>query len=63
MRNCRAWPSASRRDRRRLVTTGHRERRLNHWVEVYGGVQEEECGAVLREFFAAHQRYQFIVSE
>ena len=33
-----------------------RERRLNHWVEVYAGVQEEECGAVLREFFAAHRR-------
>ena len=32
-----------------------RERRLNHWVEVYGGVREEECGAVLRDFFAAHR--------
>ena len=32
-----------------------RERRLNHWVEVYGGVREEECGALLREFFAAHR--------
>ena len=32
-----------------------RERRLNHWVEVYGGVREEECGALLRDFFAAHR--------
>ncbi|MFE8886353.1 nucleoside deaminase [Pseudarthrobacter enclensis] len=32
-----------------------RERRLNHWVEVYGGVREEECGALLRGFFAAHR--------
>lgn len=32
-----------------------RERRLNHWVEVYGGVREEECGALLKDFFAAHR--------
>jgi tRNA(adenine34) deaminase len=32
-----------------------RERRLNHWVEVYGGVREAECGALLREFFAGHR--------
>lgn len=32
-----------------------RERRLNHWVEVHGGVREEECGALLRDFFAAHR--------
>ncbi|WP_369046438.1 tRNA adenosine(34) deaminase TadA [Sinomonas sp. P10A9] len=32
-----------------------RERRLNHWVEVYPGVLEEECGTILREFFAAHR--------
>src|SRR6478736_4602214 len=32
-----------------------RERRLNHWVEVYGGVREQECAALLREFFAAHR--------
>jgi tRNA(adenine34) deaminase len=32
-----------------------RERRLNHWVEVYGGVRGEECGALLRDFFAAHR--------
>lgn len=32
-----------------------RERRLNHWVEVYGGVSEEECGALLKDFFAAHR--------
>jgi|SRR5659263_31683 len=28
-----------------------RDARLNHRVEVVGGVMEEECGAVLREFF------------
>ncbi|MDP9882737.1 tRNA(adenine34) deaminase [Sinomonas atrocyanea] len=32
-----------------------RERRLNHWVEVYPGVLEEECGALLRGFFAQHR--------
>jgi tRNA(adenine34) deaminase len=32
-----------------------RERRLNHWVEVYPGVREAECAAVLREFFAGHR--------
>lgn len=32
-----------------------RERRLNHWVEVYGGVREEECAALLRDFFATHR--------
>ncbi|MDQ0000172.1 nucleoside deaminase [Pseudarthrobacter sulfonivorans] len=32
-----------------------RERRLNHWVEVYGGVREVECGTLLRDFFAAHR--------
>lgn len=32
-----------------------RERRLNHWVEVYPGVREAECGAMLREFFAGHR--------
>src|SRR5687768_11320439 len=29
-----------------------RERRLNHWVEVYGGVREQECAALLQDFFA-----------
>ena len=29
-----------------------RDRRLNHRVEVVGGVLEAECGDVLREFFA-----------
>jgi len=29
-----------------------RDRRLNHRVEVVGGVLEEECGEVLREFFS-----------
>jgi tRNA(adenine34) deaminase len=28
-----------------------RDRRLNHRVEVVGGLLEQECGAVLREFF------------
>ncbi|TLM87231.1 nucleoside deaminase [Pseudarthrobacter sp. NamE5] len=32
-----------------------RERRLNHWVEVYPGVREDECAALLREFFAGHR--------
>ncbi|MBD1594185.1 nucleoside deaminase [Arthrobacter sp. S1_S22] len=32
-----------------------RERRLNHWVEVYPGVREAECAALLREFFAGHR--------
>jgi len=32
-----------------------RERRLNHWVEVYGGVREQECAALLRDFFAGHR--------
>jgi len=32
-----------------------RDRRLNHRVEVIGGVLEEECGAILREFFAEHR--------
>jgi tRNA(adenine34) deaminase len=32
-----------------------RHPRLNHRVEVLGGVLEEECGALLREFFAARR--------
>ncbi len=28
-----------------------RDRRLNHRVEVVGGVRDEECGALLRHFF------------
>jgi tRNA(adenine34) deaminase len=28
-----------------------RDRRLNHRVEVFAGVDAEECGALLREFF------------
>jgi tRNA(adenine34) deaminase len=32
-----------------------RERRLNHWVEVYAGVREQECAALLRSFFAQHR--------
>jgi tRNA(adenine34) deaminase len=33
-----------------------RDSRLNHRVEVIAGVREDECAAVLREFFAAHRR-------
>ncbi|MCB5281006.1 nucleoside deaminase [Arthrobacter sp. AL08] len=32
-----------------------RERRLNHWVEVYGGIRESESAALLRDFFAGHR--------
>jgi len=32
-----------------------RDRRLNHRVEVVGGVLEDECGALLREFFAGRR--------
>ncbi|MGG6382887.1 nucleoside deaminase [Paenarthrobacter sp. NEAU-H11] len=32
-----------------------RERRLNHWVEVYPGVREAECAGLLRDFFAGHR--------
>jgi len=32
-----------------------RERRLNHWVEVYAGVREQECATLLRDFFAGHR--------
>ncbi|GAA3883471.1 tRNA adenosine(34) deaminase TadA [Leifsonia kafniensis] len=28
-----------------------RDRRLNHRVEVYAGIDEDECGALLRDFF------------
>ncbi|QDY67321.1 nucleoside deaminase [Glutamicibacter halophytocola] len=30
-----------------------REPRLNHWVEVYSKVKEQECAELLREFFKA----------
>ena len=33
-----------------------REPRLNHRVEVAGGVRAEECGALLRAFFARKRR-------
>jgi tRNA(adenine34) deaminase len=33
-----------------------RHPRLNHRPEVTGGVLEQECGAELREFFAARRR-------
>jgi len=32
-----------------------RDRRLNHRVEVVGGVREAECGELLRRFFEAHR--------
>ena len=32
-----------------------RDPRLNHWVEVTGGVRESECAALLREFFRTHR--------
>ena len=32
-----------------------RDRRLNHQVEVLGGVLEQDCAALLREFFAPHR--------
>ncbi|SEE81974.1 tRNA(adenine34) deaminase [Arthrobacter alpinus] len=32
-----------------------RERRLNHWVEVFPGVREEECAALLKDFFGNHR--------
>lgn len=32
-----------------------RDRRLNHRPEVIGGVLEDECGAVLRDFFVDHR--------
>jgi tRNA(adenine34) deaminase len=33
-----------------------RDRRLNHHPEVIGGVLAEECGAVLRDFFAVRRQ-------
>jgi tRNA(adenine34) deaminase len=32
-----------------------RDARLNHRVEVAGGVLEDECGALLRDFFESHR--------
>lgn len=32
-----------------------RDRRLNHRPEVYPGVLEDDCGALLRAFFATHR--------
>jgi tRNA(adenine34) deaminase len=34
-----------------------RDERLNHRPEVIGGVLADECGALLREFFAARRRH------
>ena len=33
-----------------------RERRLNHWVEVFPGVREDECAALLKDFFGNHRQ-------
>jgi tRNA(adenine34) deaminase len=32
-----------------------RDSRLNHQIEVVGGVREHECGELLRRFFAPHR--------
>jgi tRNA(adenine34) deaminase len=32
-----------------------RDRRLNHRVEVVGGVREDECGELIRRFFEGHR--------
>nr|WP_100423481.1 nucleoside deaminase [Sediminihabitans luteus] len=32
-----------------------RDRRSTHRVEVVGGVREDECGAMLRDYFATHR--------
>ncbi len=32
-----------------------RDGRLNHRIEVYGGIMESECGALLRDFFRARR--------
>ncbi|MDQ6739606.1 MAG: nucleoside deaminase [Actinomycetota bacterium] len=32
-----------------------RERRLNHWVEVFPGVRDGECAALLQDFFAGRR--------
>ena len=37
-----------------------RHPRLNHRPEVAGGVLEDECGALLREFFAERRRAGFV---
>jgi tRNA(adenine34) deaminase len=33
-----------------------RDRRLGHRTEVIGGVLADECGALIREFFARRRR-------
>ena len=37
-----------------------RHPRLNHRPEVTGGVLEDECGALLRSFFAERRRSEFV---
>lgn len=34
-----------------------REPRLNHWVEVYPGVREEECASLLTDFFRTKRKH------
>lgn len=36
-----------------------RERRLNHWTEVHTGVREDECTALLRDFFERRRAGRF----
>ena len=40
-----------------------RDARLNHRAEVMGGVLAEECGAVLRDFFAGHRGFSTDLGE
>jgi len=37
-----------------------RHPRLNHRPEVAGGVLEDDCGALLRDFFTARRRAEFV---
>jgi len=37
-----------------------RHPRLNHRPEVAGGLLDDECGALLRDFFAARRRAEFV---
>ena len=37
------------------ITNVFAMRELNHRVDVFGGVMEQQCGALLSEFFAARR--------
>jgi len=39
-----------------------RDRRLNHLPEVIGGVLEDECAALLEDFFARHRPAGRVIS-